>query len=64
MKSLKSKGKQPCAFLKTRPLTQYAASRFFTDSASRDEKVAHAEPADSFDFDAGIHSHGLKKKCN
>ncbi|KAF1851086.1 uncharacterized protein K460DRAFT_401113 [Cucurbitaria berberidis CBS 394.84] len=40
-----------------------AASRFFRDGPSQDEKAANAEFGSDADFDAGIQGRSLRKKC-
>jgi hypothetical protein len=63
MKSLKNKGKQ--AFYTAsdaNPLTRGAASRFFRDMPSQDEKVANAVADGIVDFDAGIQGRSVKNK--
>jgi hypothetical protein len=77
MKSLRSKGKQstlpirgallPAPFSRWRDIVRRprtnreAASRFFRDSPTPDEKAAIADSSD-VDFDAGIGGADLKKK--
>jgi hypothetical protein len=45
-------------------LRETTASRFFKDTPGQDEKVPNTELGVSIDFDLGIQSRSIKKKCN